>query len=114
MAQHCVALRRPLPQNWGMKWVLIIAVLVAAGFLGYKYLYKSRGSTPATSSSDAFMDGCRQASQNIPKVDEYCACLKEKGVKSMAMLATNPKSREAMVTCQQKVGHSAAAPGLNP
>ena len=113
LAEHSVASRRPLPDNRGMKWIGLLLVVAAAGYLGYKYLYKPGGSTSSSTSSsseDAFIAGCRQASQNVPKVEEYCACLRDKGVKSMAMLATNPTSREAMLACQEQVGHTAPGP----
>ena len=99
-----------------MKWIVILAILGGAGYFGYKHFYQKGDTTSAVSSEsgDAFLSGCKRASKKIPKVDEYCTCLQQRGVKSMLMLGTKPAGREAMAACQEQVGYSTPTPGLNP
>lgn len=99
-----------------MKWILFLGVLGAAGYLGYQYWYKADRSATSTESAsgDSFMDSCRHVSRKIPRVDEYCTCLKDRGVNSMVMLGARPAGREAIAACQEEVGYTAPTPGLNP
>lgn len=99
-----------------MKTILFLAVIGVAGYYGYKHLYKPGGNATSTNtgSGDAFLAGCRNVSKKIPKVDEYCACLQQRGVKSMLMLGAKPAGREAIAACQGQVGYTAPTPGLNP
>ncbi len=99
-----------------MKTILLLALLGGAGYYGYKHFYKPAGTTTPTdtASGDTFLNRCRNASKKIPKVNEYCACLEQRGVKSMLMLGAKPAGRESIAACQEKVGYTTATPGLNP
>lgn len=99
-----------------MKWLLIIAVVAGGGYFAYDHFYNPGGSTTSqkTESAEGFLGACKHVSRKIPKVDEYCACLQEKGVKSMMMLGAKPEGQAAIADCQDRVGYSTATPGLNP
>jgi hypothetical protein len=92
-----------------MRNLVIVLLLVGAGYLAYKYLYKG-GDTASADEAAQFMAGCRQASAGVPQTEAYCACLAKSGVKSMAALATAPSSRAAVANCQAQVDHAAPAP----
>lgn len=93
-----------------MKTIVIVLVLAAGGYYGYKYFIAARtagsGETPAQ-----FLQRCRQASVDVAQPEEYCACLQRKGVKTMVSLAASPSSRTAVASCRAEAGQGASETG---